>query len=80
MAQFVRAAAAGNWAKALKFHDQFYPLFKDLFIETNPGPVKAALAMMGQIEEEYRLPLVGMDPKNREALNATLVKCGILRP
>jgi 4-hydroxy-tetrahydrodipicolinate synthase len=78
MAQFVRAAAAGNWAKALKFHDQFYPLFKDLFIESNPGPVKAALAMMGQIEEEYRLPLVGMDPKNRETLKATLVKCGIL--
>ncbi len=79
MTQLVRAAAGGHWSKALKLHDQFYPLFKDLFIETNPGPVKAALAMMGQIEEEYRLPLVGMDLKNRELLRATLVKCGILR-
>jgi 4-hydroxy-tetrahydrodipicolinate synthase len=51
-----------------------------LFIETNPGPVKAALAMMGQIQEEYRLPLVGMDPKNRQLLKSTLEKCGILRP
>ena len=48
-----------------RLHAKFYPLFKDLFIETNPVPVKAALAMMGLIEEEYRLPLVPMSAKNR---------------
>ena len=61
-------------------HDApLYPLFKDLFIETNPGPVKAALAMMGQIEEEYRLPMVVLSPRNRDLLQEALVKCGVLR-
>jgi 4-hydroxy-tetrahydrodipicolinate synthase len=63
----------------LKLHDLLYPLFKDLFIESNPIPVKAALAMMGVIEEEYRLPLVPMSAKNREILKATLKQCGVLR-
>jgi 4-hydroxy-tetrahydrodipicolinate synthase len=73
----VRAAAAGDYTKARKLHDQYHPLFRDLFIETNPIPVKAALAMMGQIEEEYRSPLVPMNPKDREILKATLVRCGL---
>ena len=64
---------------ALKLHDKFFPLFKDLFIETNPLPVKAALAMMGLIEEEFRLPLVPMSLKNRHALKATLKLCGVLK-
>jgi 4-hydroxy-tetrahydrodipicolinate synthase len=79
VAQMVRAAAAGDFVKARKLHDQYHPLFRDLFIETNPIPVKAALAMMGQMEEEYRLPLVPMNPKNRETLKATLVRCGVLQ-
>ncbi len=58
VAQMVSAFAAGKTRAALKLHQKYYPLFKDLFIETNPVPVKAALAMLGQIEEEYRLPLV----------------------
>ena len=77
--QMVNAMAGGNVEAARKVHDKFYPLFKDLFIETNPIPVKAALAMLGWIEEEYRLPLVPMAPKNREALKGTLRKCGLLR-
>ena len=75
----VRAFAIGKPSVALKLHDKFYPLFKDLFIETNPVPIKAALAMAGQIEEEYRLPLVPMNPKNRETLKATLKACGLLQ-
>ena len=63
----------------LKLHQKYYPLFKDLFIETNPVPVKAALAMLGQIEEEYRLPLVPMSPKNREVLRATMKAVGVLK-
>ncbi len=79
VAQMVRAFAGGNTRAALKLHQKYFPLFKDLFIETNPIPVKAALAMLGQIEEEYRLPLVRMNPKNRETLRATMKACGILR-
>jgi 4-hydroxy-tetrahydrodipicolinate synthase len=79
MARMVAAFRAGDAAAALKIHEQLYPLFKDLFIESNPGPVKAALAMMGLIAEEYRLPLVPLSAKNREILQATLVQCGVLR-
>jgi 4-hydroxy-tetrahydrodipicolinate synthase len=79
VSQMVRAIAAGDAKKALQLHRKLYPLFKNLFIETNPVPIKAALAMLGRIEEEYRLPLVPMSPKNREVLRATLKACGILK-
>jgi 4-hydroxy-tetrahydrodipicolinate synthase len=70
---------AGKLSAALKMHQQLYPLFKDLFIETNPQPIKAALAMMGLIQEEFRLPLVPMSAKNRAILKSTLLECGVLR-
>jgi len=79
VAQMVGAFAAGKVAAALKLHQKYYPLFKDLFIETNPVPVKAALALQGQIEEEYRLPLVPMSAKNRETLRKTMRAVGILK-
>jgi len=63
----------------LKLHQKYYPLFKDLFIESNPVPIKAALSMLGQIEEEYRLPLVPLSAKNREVLRATMKAVGLLR-
>lgn len=79
VAQMVRAYASGKIGVAQKLHAKFYPLFKELFIETNPVPVKAALAMLGQIEEEYRLPLVPINARNRETLRATMKACGILK-
>jgi 4-hydroxy-tetrahydrodipicolinate synthase len=79
VAQMVNAFAAGQAKKALQLHRKLYPLFKTLFIETNPIPVKAALAMMGRIEEEYRLPLVSINAKNREVLRAALKDCGFLK-
>src|SRR6266404_1750518 len=79
VAQMVKAYASGKVGSALKLHQRHFPLFKDLFIETNPVPVKAALAMMGQIEEEYRLPLAAMSAKNREMLRATMKACGLLK-
>ena len=57
----------------------FYPLFKDLFIETNPCPVKAALAMMGMMAEDFRLPLVPISAASREKLRKTLKASGILK-
>lgn len=79
VARMVRAFATGKVAVAQALHAKYYPLFKDLFIETNPVPVKAALAMMGRMEEEYRLPLVPLSAKNREALGATLKACGVVK-
>ena len=79
VAQMVRLFAAGKHAAALKIHQKYYALFKDLFIETNPGPVKAAMAMLGEIEEEYRLPMVPITAKNRETLRATMAACGLLK-
>src|SRR6202012_1370643 len=71
VSQMVRAFARGDAKKAAALHARYYPLFKDLFIETNPTPVKAALAMMKVIEEEYRLPLVPMNPKHWDFLRTT---------
>jgi 4-hydroxy-tetrahydrodipicolinate synthase len=79
VATMVRAFASGKPDQALKLHARYYPLFKDLFVETNPVPVKTALAMLGQIEEEFRLPLVGMTLKNRETLKSTLKACRVLK-
>jgi len=79
VAQMVQLFADGKARTALKVHEKYYPLFKDLFLETNPVPVKAALAMLGQIEEEYRLPLVAMAAKNRERLRQSLKTCGLLK-
>jgi len=79
VAQMVKACARGDFSTALKLYDRYYPVFKDLFIEPNPVPVKAAAAMLGQIQEEYRLPLAPLSAKNRAALKATLVQCGILK-
>ena len=78
VARMVEAFAKGRVATAQRLHAKYYPLFKDLFIETNPVPVKAALAMMGLVEEEYRLPLVPMSPKNRVVLARTLKACGVI--
>ncbi len=79
VARMVSAFAKGQPAAALKLHLKLYPLFKDLFIETNPIPVKAALAMLGLIEEEYRLPLVPMNQQNRQKLESTMRACGLLK-
>jgi 4-hydroxy-tetrahydrodipicolinate synthase len=79
VATMVRAFAKGDTKKALAIHQKLYPLFKDLFIETNPVPVKAALAMLGLIDEEYRLPLVQMSAANRATLKAAMKAAGVLK-
>jgi 4-hydroxy-tetrahydrodipicolinate synthase len=79
VAHMVRAWKSGNTALALKLHEKFYPLFKDLFIETNPAPAKAALAMLGLMEDEFRLPLVPISATSREKLRKTMKACGVLK-
>ncbi len=70
----------GNYAEARKLNAQLLPLMHVNFIETNPIPVKAALAMMGMIEEVYRLPMVAMKPENRAKLEKVLIAQGLLQP
>ena len=79
IAKMVNAFAAGKAAEALKLHQKYYPMFRDLFIETNPVPTKAALAMLGRCAEEYRLPLCKMSAANRAQLVRTLKDCGVLK-
>jgi 4-hydroxy-tetrahydrodipicolinate synthase len=74
-----RLALDNDFAAARKIHEFWYPMNKSLFIETNPVPVKAALADLGLIEEEYRLPLCEMTPKNREVLREAMRKTGLLK-
>ena len=74
----VHAALDGNFVRARELHASLSPVFKDLFIETNPIPVKAALAMAGRIQETYRLPLTPMNAANRARLEATLRTFGFL--
>jgi 4-hydroxy-tetrahydrodipicolinate synthase len=79
VANMVKAFALGKTATALKLHEKLYPLFKDLFVETNPAPVKAALAMQGHMTDEIRLPLVPISPKSRDVLRKTLTRVGLLK-
>jgi 4-hydroxy-tetrahydrodipicolinate synthase len=71
------AALKGDYKRAGQIHAKLFPLFKDLFIETNPVPVKAALALAGKIEETYRLPLVPMAENNKAQLKKTLAALGL---
>lgn len=68
MANMVKAFAGGNIEEARRIHFQLSPLFAALFYETNPIPVKEALAMMGKIDPELRLPLCSMGKDNRDKL------------
>ena len=72
MAKMIHSCLAGDFATALTYHRKYYKLFKHLFIESNPIPVKAAMAMMELIQEEYRLPLCPISDANREILRNTL--------
>jgi 4-hydroxy-tetrahydrodipicolinate synthase len=72
MAAMWDAAAAGNWNQARELHYRVFPLSEGLFIEANPIPVKAALAMMGKIADEIRAPLYPMTGANREKVRKIL--------
>lgn len=69
----------GDIAKAKELHYKLEPLNYAMFIETNPIPVKTSLALMGKINEEFRLPLCEMSPANKEKLKGVLVNAGILK-
>ncbi len=72
MVAMVGALLKGDVAAARRMHYELLPLFRAMFIETNPIPIKAALAMKGMIGESYRLPMCPLAPKSRERLAAVL--------
>jgi 4-hydroxy-tetrahydrodipicolinate synthase len=79
MVRMVQAFAEGRVAEARELHTRFYPLFRDLFIETNPIPIKTALSMAGRIAGEFRLPLCEMAPANAARLLATLQNLNLVK-
>lgn len=78
MSDMVRAGLAGDVETARRAHFRLLGLLEANFLETNPIPVKAALAMMGLIEERYRLPLVPLQEENRVALRGHLAELGLV--
>lgn len=74
----VRHWLAGRPSDAAAVHRKYYPIFKDLFIEPNPVPTKYALAELGQMTPEVRLPLCEMTDANKARVKATLAAVGIL--
>ncbi len=75
--EMVHLFLKGDIESSRKLHYQLYPLFKVLFIETNPIPVKTALGMMGMLEPELRLPLCPLKEENKEVLKEVLHKLEI---
>ncbi|MFC1479011.1 4-hydroxy-tetrahydrodipicolinate synthase [Planctomycetota bacterium] len=78
VSSMVKAAASGDFDSAREQHFAMWDLFKGLFVETNPIPVKTALIMMGKISGGMRLPLSEMEQKNQETLRNILEKMNIL--
>ena len=79
MARMVNLALEGKWDEARELHYRLLPLMEVNFIESSPGPVKAGLAMMNLIGENYRLPLVPIQEKSRAQLRTVLVELGLLK-
>lgn len=78
MSRLARLLLEGNYNEARKLNAQLLPLMQANFIETNPIPVKAGLAMIGMMEEVYRLPMIPMKPENRAKLEKVMAAQGLL--
>jgi len=78
ISQMVDAYLKGKISKARELHYKTYPLCQAIFIETNPLPIKTAMARLGMIEPEWRLPLDGMKKENEKRLEKALTDYGLL--
>jgi 4-hydroxy-tetrahydrodipicolinate synthase len=78
MTQLCEAAARGDFAEARRIHMKLLPWMRAAFVESNPLPVKAAMAMLGKIENVLRLPLVPLDEKHADTVRAALRAAGAL--
>lgn len=78
MSQMTNLALDGRWQEARALHYRILPLMEINFIESSPGPVKAAMAMMGLLEENFRLPLVPITEKSRLRIRDVLAELGVM--
>lgn len=78
MSQMANLALDGKWDEARELHYRILPLMEINFIESSPGPVKAAMAMMGLLEENFRLPLVPITEKSRLRIRDVLAELGVM--
>ena len=78
-ADLVHAALDGDWKRARDLHYRLFPLARAAFLETNPIPIKEAMAMAGMIEPEFRLPMCRMSDANREKLRAILKSYALVK-
>ena len=78
MSQMTNRALEGKWDEAREIHYRILPLMEVNFIESSPGPVKAAMAMMGLLEENFRLPLVPITEKSRVQIREVLIELGLI--
>ena len=78
-ADMVHAALDGDFKRARELHYKLYPLARAAFLETNPIPIKEAMAMAGMLEPEFRLPMCRMADGNRERLRAILKPYGLVK-
>ena len=79
MSQMAHLALDGKWDEARALHYRLLPLMEINFIESSPGPVKAAMAMMGLLEENFRLPLVPITEKSRALIREVVSELGLLK-
>ena len=80
MAALVEQAAAGDFAAARAAHERLLPLMQANFVESNPIPVKAALADLGLLDLHYRLPMTPPSPAARERIREALAAAGLSKP
>ncbi|OGL02141.1 MAG: 4-hydroxy-tetrahydrodipicolinate synthase [Candidatus Rokubacteria bacterium RIFCSPLOWO2_02_FULL_73_56] len=78
-AELVHAALDGDWKRARELHYRLFPMARAAFLETNPIPIKEAMAMAGMLEPEFRLPMCRMSEANRERLRAVLKTYGLVK-
>jgi 4-hydroxy-tetrahydrodipicolinate synthase len=78
--QMVRAALCGDWMTAQRIQRRYFRLMQGLFRESSPGPVKAVLALMGRIDERYRLPMVPVQAATRTYLERLASELELLAP
>jgi len=78
-AEMVHAALDGDWKRARELHYKLFPLARAAFLETNPIPIKEAMAMAGMIEPEFRLPMCRMGDANRDRLRTILKSYALVK-
>lgn len=79
MTRLVKLALANDFAAAREIHTRYFQLMEANFVETNPGPVKAAMALMGLLDPVFRLPLVPPKPENLAKIHSALESVGLIK-